>query len=104
MGRESKEEARKRRVENLLKKIEDVGDSSDASGAIQKLFKQFDEDSSGTLEEVEFQKMLTQLAKYFYDKAEKNDKGKHDEETIKKWLQQWLDPNQGGKCSKEELE
>eukprot|EP01006_Ploeotia_vitrea_P031929 TRINITY_DN64215_c0_g2_i1.p1 TRINITY_DN64215_c0_g2~~TRINITY_DN64215_c0_g2_i1.p1 ORF type:complete len:120 (-),score=29.12 TRINITY_DN64215_c0_g2_i1:119-433(-) len=84
----------------LLKKI-DEGKEGDAKTdkQIEKLFAAYDKDGSGNIDGDEYQKFLGDVTKYV--RGELGDE--YDEEAIRSWLKQWLDPNGNCKINMVEL-
>eukprot|EP01003_Olkasia_polycarbonata_P000576 NODE_1117_length_603_cov_732.920578_g1043_i0.p1 GENE.NODE_1117_length_603_cov_732.920578_g1043_i0~~NODE_1117_length_603_cov_732.920578_g1043_i0.p1 ORF type:complete len:110 (-),score=44.93 NODE_1117_length_603_cov_732.920578_g1043_i0:148-477(-) len=90
---------------SLLKKI-DAGKEGDAKTdkALDKLFNTYDKDKSGLLEGEEFSKLLNDVSKYVHDEVEAMAAGdQYDEEAVRAWVTQWMDPSGDGKCSLAEM-
>eukprot|EP01003_Olkasia_polycarbonata_P002635 NODE_1559_length_523_cov_1203.012658_g1482_i0.p1 GENE.NODE_1559_length_523_cov_1203.012658_g1482_i0~~NODE_1559_length_523_cov_1203.012658_g1482_i0.p1 ORF type:complete len:113 (-),score=35.83 NODE_1559_length_523_cov_1203.012658_g1482_i0:154-492(-) len=91
---------------SALKKIDAADGKGDkkAEKEIEKLFAKFDKDKSGQLEGAEFQNLLNEMTKYVHKQMEALAPGdQYEEEAIRGWIQQWMDPSKDGKCSLAEM-
>eukprot|EP00450_Noctiluca_scintillans_P015000 CAMPEP_0194510914 /NCGR_PEP_ID=MMETSP0253-20130528/42403_1 /TAXON_ID=2966 /ORGANISM="Noctiluca scintillans" /LENGTH=114 /DNA_ID=CAMNT_0039354195 /DNA_START=80 /DNA_END=424 /DNA_ORIENTATION=- len=93
------------RLKHMLGHIEAARDTSQAASDMKKLFNAYDNNQNGFLEVEEFDILLDQLTEYFLSKKKTNGQEDTGKKTrVRTWLKQWLDPNEDGTCSKEELE
>eukprot|EP01010_Urceolus_cornutus_P002119 NODE_2722_length_480_cov_225.373550_g2145_i0.p1 GENE.NODE_2722_length_480_cov_225.373550_g2145_i0~~NODE_2722_length_480_cov_225.373550_g2145_i0.p1 ORF type:complete len:124 (-),score=58.32 NODE_2722_length_480_cov_225.373550_g2145_i0:108-425(-) len=84
----------------LLKGIDK--DGKNTTKEIDKLFKIYDKDKSGTLTGSEYEKFLDDATKYMLNDL--NSSGhKYDYSTIHGWIKMWIDKNGDGRIDRAEL-
>eukprot|EP01006_Ploeotia_vitrea_P058650 TRINITY_DN69903_c0_g1_i1.p2 TRINITY_DN69903_c0_g1~~TRINITY_DN69903_c0_g1_i1.p2 ORF type:complete len:110 (-),score=36.73 TRINITY_DN69903_c0_g1_i1:164-493(-) len=90
---------------SLLKKI----DASDADPGktdrmIEKLFKKFDKDDSGSLRGDEFSQLLDEVTDYVYKEIEAAEAGQqYDREVVRDYVKNFMDCNRDGSCTLAEM-
>eukprot|EP00992_Anisonema_acinus_P000686 TRINITY_DN10250_c0_g1_i6.p2 TRINITY_DN10250_c0_g1~~TRINITY_DN10250_c0_g1_i6.p2 ORF type:complete len:104 (+),score=46.43 TRINITY_DN10250_c0_g1_i6:59-370(+) len=84
----------------MLKSID--GDNKGTDKEIDKLFGMLDKDDSGVLTGDEYKTFFDEATKYMLADLKKAGHD-YDDDTIRGWLQQWIDPNRDGKITKMEL-